>query len=48
MIGQTYEKLGEEGKAIEFDRKASTTIAHNPPLRMRSPSLMKKLASVSN
>jgi tetratricopeptide (TPR) repeat protein len=31
LIAQTYEKLGEKDKALEFYRKASTTTAHNPP-----------------
>ena len=30
MIGQTYEKLGDEEKALEYYHKASTAIAHNP------------------
>lgn len=31
LIGQTYEKLGERGKAAEFYRKAAASTAHNPP-----------------
>jgi tetratricopeptide (TPR) repeat protein len=30
MIGQTYEKLGEKDEALEYYRKASTAISHNP------------------
>ena len=30
MMGQTYEKLGEKDKAVEYYRKASTAISHNP------------------
>jgi tetratricopeptide (TPR) repeat protein len=31
LIGQTYEKMGDREKAMEYYRKASTTTAHNPP-----------------
>ncbi len=31
MIGETYEKLGEKDKAMEYYRKAAATQAHNPP-----------------
>ncbi|HEV2489349.1 MAG TPA: tetratricopeptide repeat protein [Candidatus Acidoferrales bacterium] len=31
MIAQTYEKLGDKDKALEFYRKAAGTTAHNPP-----------------
>jgi tetratricopeptide (TPR) repeat protein len=44
MIGQTYEKLGNKNKAIEFYREASTAIAHNPPAAYAIPFAKKKLA----
>jgi tetratricopeptide (TPR) repeat protein len=44
MIGQTYEKLGNKNKAIEFYREASTAIAHNPPAAYAVPFAKKKLA----
>ncbi len=44
MIGQTYKKLGDKVKAMEFYRKASTAIAHNPPAAYAVPLAKKKLA----
>jgi tetratricopeptide (TPR) repeat protein len=44
MLGQTYEKLGEKEKALEFYRKASTTSAHNPPAAYAVPFAKKKLS----
>jgi len=46
MIGQTHEKLGDKDKAIEFYRKASAAIAHNPPAAYAVPLAKKKLASL--
>ena len=31
LIGQTYEKLGDKEKAMEYYHKAAGTTAHNPP-----------------
>jgi tetratricopeptide (TPR) repeat protein len=44
MLGQTYEKLGEKEKAMEFYRKASTTSSHNPPAAYAVPVAKKKLS----
>jgi tetratricopeptide (TPR) repeat protein len=46
MIGQTYEKLGDKDKAIEFYRNASTAFAHNPAAAYAVPLAKKKLASL--
>jgi tetratricopeptide (TPR) repeat protein len=44
MLAQTYEKLGEKDKAMEFYRKASTTSSHNPPAAYAVPFAKKKLS----
>jgi tetratricopeptide (TPR) repeat protein len=44
MLGQTYEKLGDKDKALEFYRKASTTTAHNPAAAYAVPFAKKKLS----
>jgi len=48
MIGQTYEKLGDEQKASEYYRKASTAIAHNPAAAYAVPLAKKKLSSLTS
>jgi tetratricopeptide (TPR) repeat protein len=48
MIAQTYEKLGEKDKAIEFYRKAATAISHNPTAAHAVPFSKKRLASLGN
>jgi hypothetical protein len=45
---QTYEKLGDEDKAVEYYRKASTAIAHNPAAAYAVPLAKKKLASLAS
>jgi tetratricopeptide (TPR) repeat protein len=44
MIGETYEKLGEKDKAMEYYRKASTASFHNPPAAYAVPFARKKLS----
>jgi tetratricopeptide (TPR) repeat protein len=44
MIGQTYGKLGEKDKALEYYRKASTASSHNPPAAYAVPFAKKKLS----
>jgi len=47
LIGQTYEKLGDKDKALEYYRKASTAISHNPPAAYAVPFAKKRIASLS-
>jgi tetratricopeptide (TPR) repeat protein len=44
LIGQTYEKMGDREKAMEFYKKASATNAHNPPAAYARPFARKKLS----
>jgi tetratricopeptide (TPR) repeat protein len=44
MTGETYEKLGDKDKAMEFYRKASTASSHNPPAAYAVPFARKKLS----
>jgi tetratricopeptide (TPR) repeat protein len=44
MIAQTYEKLGEKEKALEYYRKASTAVSHNPAAAYAVPLAKKKLS----
>lgn len=43
LIGQTYEKLGQKEKAMEFYRKAVLVTSHNPPAAYARPLAKKKL-----
>lgn len=44
MIGQTYEKLGDKQRALDYYRKASTAISHNPAAAYAVPFARKKLS----
>lgn len=48
MIGESYEKLGEKDRAIEFYRKAAAAISHNPPAAYAIPFAKKKLAALGS
>jgi hypothetical protein len=48
MTGQTYEKLGDEQEALEYYRKASTAIAHNPAAAYAVPLAKRKLSSIAS
>jgi tetratricopeptide (TPR) repeat protein len=43
LMGQTYEKLGDKGKAMECYRGAASTTAHNPPAAFARPFALRKL-----
>jgi tetratricopeptide (TPR) repeat protein len=45
LTGQTYEKLGEKDKAMEYYGKASTASSHNPPAAYAVPLARKKLSA---
>jgi tetratricopeptide (TPR) repeat protein len=48
LIGQTYEKLGDNEKAIEFYRRAAAATSHNPTAAYAVPFARNKLATISN
>jgi tetratricopeptide (TPR) repeat protein len=48
MIGQTYEKLGDKDRALEYYRKASAAISHNPTAAYAVPFARKRIASLGN
>jgi tetratricopeptide (TPR) repeat protein len=48
MVGQTYEKLGDKDKALEYYRKASAAISHNPTAAYAVPFSKKRVASLGN
>jgi tetratricopeptide (TPR) repeat protein len=43
MIGQTYEKLADREKSLEYYRKAAAAISHNPTAAYAVPFAKKKL-----
>jgi len=48
ILAQTYEKLGDNAKALELYRKASTAILHNASAAYALPLAKKKLAALQN
>jgi len=45
LMGQTYEKLGDQAKALEYYRVAATVRSHNPPAAYARLFTRKKLAA---
>lgn len=45
MLGETYERLGDQPKAREYFRKAAAATGHNPPAAYAVPFAKKKLAN---
>lgn len=48
MMAQSYEKLGQKDKAIEFYQKAGGALSHNPPAAYAVPLSKKRLAELQN
>lgn len=48
LLGQTYEKLGDKGRAVEYYRKAAGAIFHNPPAAYAVPFSKKRLAALGD
>src|SRR5246127_861670 len=46
MLGQTYEKLGNKDKALEYYKRASAATSHNSAVAYAVPFARKKLASL--
>ena len=46
LIAQTYEKLGDKQKALDYYQQASKATSHNPPAAYAVPFSRKKLASL--
>ncbi|HUN61172.1 MAG TPA: tetratricopeptide repeat protein [Candidatus Sulfotelmatobacter sp.] len=46
LLGQTYEKLGEKEKAMEYYRKAAGAISHNPPAAYAVPYSKSRLSAL--
>lgn len=48
LIGQTHEKLGQKNKGVEWCRKASAAISHNPPAAYAIPFSYRRIAALGS